>query len=181
MPRGEPLYETTARTGGEGSADPEGPAEGNVKVNRSALWDITVAAGSEDFLPAGAYIIRVQAVSDGEQLEGFNFFMVAPEGHVPENNPRDSESNWLDNRLFVVPLNADGTAVRAELVDQLEVEGGEILPVVFFDSAVIRHTGWPGVLVDIAELGAEVTVTLGGFQAVISKPIGARIVPLRVP
>lgn len=144
---GKSLLQTTAKTGKEGA----------VEVN---FFSPTAAFSVRNLAP-GAYLVKAQAVSGGKQLEGANFFVVQP-----QEQPQVTSK---DERMFIVPMNRDGTALRPYAVEALTVSGGTI-------SAKL-----PGVLIVTAKAGTSVEFRLGDFHAVISKPVTARLVPLRIP
>jgi hypothetical protein len=70
--------------------------------------------------------------------------------------------------MFIIPLNADGSALRTELVNKLQIDGGQV------------ESSLPGILIITAEPGEEITIAYGNYKRVVSKPLTARIVPLRV-
>ncbi len=135
------------------------------KTNREGIVEVDsfspTAAFSVRDLPPGAYLVKAQAVSGGKQLEGANFFVIQP-----QEQPRVTSK---DERMFIVPMNHDGSALRPDAVEALTVTGGTIL------------TKLPGVLIVTAEAGTSVEFKLGDFHAIISKPVTARLVPLRIP
>jgi hypothetical protein len=124
--------------------------------------DGTARIGNElntDDLPQGAYIIQAKTVYKGKEITASNFFIVlSQENQVTAN----------DNRMFIVPLDANGSALRTELLSKLQVDGGQV------------ESSLPGILIITAEPGKEVTIAYGNYKRVISKPLTARIVPLRV-
>jgi hypothetical protein len=144
-PAGLLLHETTVTTGKDGIA----------------ILEMSAALRSSTAVP-GAYIVEAQATLKDQVVKGTNILVKI------SDNPDDLLSQ-VDNRLFIVPMNADGTALRPELVDKLQVTNGKVL------------TSWPGVLVVTAEPGTGVEFKVGGFQAIVSKPVTARVVPLRIP
>lgn len=143
---GQSLRQTAVKTGGDGLLEID-------------AFSPTAALSVKDLQP-GAYLVRAQATSKGNQLEITNFFVVG--GQIPRVTSKDS-------RMFIVPLNADGTALRPDLVDKLTVKGGQ------------KQTSLPGVLVVTAEPGTGVEIALGTFRAVVSKPVTSRLVSLKIP
>jgi hypothetical protein len=134
------IKQTTVRTQGDGTA----------RIGREL---------NTDELPQGVYIIQAKTVDNGKEITAGNFFIVlSQENQVTAN----------DNRMFIVPLNADGSALRTELVSKLQIDGGQV------------ESSLPGILIITAEPGKEVTITYGTYKRVVSKPLTARIVPLRV-
>jgi len=111
-------------------------------------------------LPQGAYIVQAKTIYNGNEITGNNFFIVQSQNQTP--------ITANDNRMFIVPLNADGSAIRDDLVSKLKIEGGQV------DSSM------PGILVITAQPGKEITITCGSYQKIVSKPLTARIVPIRV-
>jgi hypothetical protein len=135
------IKQTTVRTQGDGTA----------RIGREL---------NTDELPQGVYIIQAKTVYNGKEITASNFFIVlSQENQVTAN----------DNRMFIVPLNADGNALRTELGSKLQIDGGQV------------KSSLPGILIITAEPGKEVTITYGTYKRVVSKPLTARIVPLRVP
>lgn len=145
---GKSLRQTTVKTG----------KAGKVEVDSFS----PTAAFSVLDLTSGAYLVKAQAVSGGKQLEGTNFFVIIQ----PQEQPQVTSK---DERMFIVPMNRDGTALRPDAVAALTVSGGTI-------SAKL-----PGVLTVTAKAGTSVEFRLGDFRTVISKPVTARLVPLRIP
>jgi hypothetical protein len=134
------IKQTTVRTQGDGTA----------RIGREL---------NTDELPQGVYIIQAKTVDNGKEITASNFFIVlSQENQVTAN----------DNRMFIVPLNADGSALRTELLNKLQIDGGQV------------ESSLPGILIITAEQGKQVTITYGNYKRVISKPLTARIVPLRV-
>jgi hypothetical protein len=139
-PAGKLVKQTTVRTQGDGTGRVEFITEG---------------------LPPGAYLVQAKTSYNGEEVAGGNFFIV---------QSRDQTMvTAYDNRMFIVPLNADGSALRSDLVGKLKIEGGQVESIL------------PGMLVITAEPGKEVVITAGAYKKIVSKPLTARIVPLRVP
>ena len=154
---GEVVYETTVQTTGAGVAE--------VRFGDARRT-----------LAAGAHTIHVRCASDGREAETTNLFVVLHNGDAcwdcgvpPERWNNDYLLAWRDSRLFLVPMNAEGTELRPDLVARLTVAGGT------------ATESLPGILVVEAEPGTSVEVSVGTFRAVVSKPISARVVPLRVP
>ncbi len=114
---------------------------------------------AEEFLP-GAYIIQAKTVYNDQEITASNFFIVLSQ---------DKQVTADDNRMFIVPLNAYGSALRTDLVSKLAIDGGQL------------ESSLPGILIITAEPGKEVTITYGDYMKVVSKPLTARIVPLQVP
>jgi hypothetical protein len=137
---GKLAKQTTVRTQGDGTARVEFLTEG---------------------LPQGAYLVQAKTSYNGEEVAGGNFFIVQSRDQTPVTA--------YDNRMFIVPLNADGSALRSDLVGKLKIEGGQV------------ESTLPGMLVITAEPGKEVVITAGAYKKIVSKPLTARIVPLRVP
>ena len=137
---GKLAKQTTVRTQGDGTARVEFMTEG---------------------LPQGAYLVQAKTSYNGEEVAGGNFFIVQSRDQTPVT------AN--DNRMFIVPLNADGRALRTELVSKLQIDGGQV------------ESSLPGILIITAEPGKEVVITAGAYKRIVSKPLTARIVPLLVP
>jgi len=130
-------------------------------------------------LPSGAYLVRAEATAGGQQLSATNVVLLPAIGSAAGS-------------LVIIPLNADGTALRPDLVPQSQViRGGPGLPPdsarpfdpsrLQVSGAEIRPTDHTGVLVLYAPAGTDVTISLGKFREVISSPAWQRWLPLRVP
>jgi len=155
--QGEIVYETTIRTNGAGVAElPFGDTRRT--------------------LERGAHLIRVWCTFEGQVVETTNLFVVMHNGDgcwdcrvPPERWNNDYLLSWQDSRLFIIPMNADGTELRPDLVGKLAIAGGAAME------------SLPGILVVEAEPGTAVEVAVGDFRSVVSKPISSRVFPLRVP
>jgi len=141
---GRTVRTTKSTTGANGLANLDALSSGS-DLN---VWSLT----------PGAYRITVQASYENQTLVGTNFFIVLPLDVTPN-----------DDLMFIVPMNADGSALRPELVDQLSVQNGQIF------------RQYDGILLLTADPGAEVEIQCGSFSAKISKPVTARLIPLRIP
>ncbi|MFQ5997488.1 MAG: hypothetical protein ACE5KP_07695 [Dehalococcoidales bacterium] len=108
----------------------------------------------------GAYTVKAEANAGGKLLAGYNYFIVMRQA------PKVTTE---DDRLIVVLSNASGTALVSEIPAGMSITGGEITETL------------PGVLVVCAQPGAAVTFEMGSFLKTISKPLTARVVPLRLP
>lgn len=145
---GKSLRQTTVKTGSEGMLEVD-------------AFSPTGAFSGSDLTP-GAYLVKAQAVYGGKQLESTNFFVTIPSQEQPQITSKDE-------RMFIVPMDRNGTALRPDAVDALTVSGGTI------------STKLPGMLIVTAKAGTSVEFKLGDFRSVISKPVTARLVPLRIP
>ncbi len=108
----------------------------------------------------GAYLVRAEADAGGQSLVAHNYFIVmrqAPKVTIE------------DDRLIVVLTDGSGSALVPEMPRGMTVTGGEV------------QSTLPGVLVVTAAPGSAVTFKLGNFEKIISKPLTARIVSLRLP
>jgi len=108
----------------------------------------------------GAYLVKAEANADGKLLEAYNYFVImrqAPKVTIE------------DDRLIVVLTNASGSGLVSKIPTGMTVTGGQI-------SATL-----PGILVVNAKPGVSVTFEMGSFVKTISKPLTARVVPLRLP
>jgi hypothetical protein len=107
-------------------------------------------------LPAGVYLVRAEATAGGQSLSATNVVLLG----IPPGQ----------GSLVIIPLNSDGTALRPDLVAQLQVTGAELRP-----------TELTGVLVLFAPSGTDATVSFGSFGARLTSPEWQRPVPLRIP
>ncbi len=108
----------------------------------------------------GAYLVRAEANAGGKPLVGYNYFVIMRQAPKVTIN---------DDRLIVVLTNASGTALVPAMPSGMTVTGGKVQETL------------PGVLVVTATPGSAVTFQLGNFQKIISKPLTARAVSLRLP
>jgi len=108
----------------------------------------------------GAYLIKAETEVSGKTLVAQNHFIIMRQ--VPKVTKED-------NRLFVVMTDTAGSALVAEMPAGMTIAGGEM------------QSALPGLLVVNAAPGSAVTLKLGNFEKVISKPLTARIVTLRLP
>jgi len=142
--------------------DADGEAEGQTIVQSAG--GIGTELDSWELFPPdirdGAYLVRAEANAGGETLVSYNYFVMMRQA---------SKVTIEDNRLIVVLTNASGTALVPEIPAGMTVTGGEVQETL------------PGVLVVTAAPGAAVTFHLGSFEKIISKPLTARVVSLRLP
>jgi hypothetical protein len=108
----------------------------------------------------GAYIVKAETSVDGKPMVAYNYFVVM------RQSPKVTIE---DDRLIVVLTDTLGAALVSEMPSGMTVTGGEL------------QATLPGVLVISAQPGAAVNFKLGNFEKIISKPLTARIVSLRLP
>jgi len=142
--------------------DADGKTAGQTTVPISAGMGTELDSGK--LLPRdiedGAYLVRAEANIEGKPLVSYNYFIVMRQA---------SKVTVKDDRLIVILTNATGTALVPEMPAGMTVTGGEVQKIL------------PGVLVVTATPGAAVAFQQGNFQKIISKPLTARVVSLRLP
>lgn len=137
--------------------DVQGAEQASKTVRTAANGEVLIREDSFGAgIGPGAYILKAQAVSQGQTLAASSVVLIG----VP---PHDEE-------LRIILLNADGTSFRNDLASQLQVTGSGGL-----DS---QFTGVIGLLVST---GKSVQLRLGSSHWTLSKPETVRQVLLRVP
>ena len=113
-------------------------------------------------LPAGLYKIKMSTVKDGKTITGYNYFLVSASKNVSRNLTND------DNRMYILPIDKETQNIVPYKKGQYNVKG------------TISCQLINGALLITASPGAQVTITANGKTSVITKPLGARVVPLDV-
>jgi hypothetical protein len=110
-------------------------------------------------LSDGAYLVEAEATVNGNLLTTRNYFVVITDSLGIQEQ---------DDRLIVVPMNADGSNLNPEAVSSLEVSGGAIFQKL------------PGIIVVTVGAGDAVEFRLNNYHAIISKPVTGRVVALHI-
>jgi len=108
----------------------------------------------------GAYKIKVEAVIGSNTITSINYFVVLP-----------SESEIFkatDNRIILFPLNSSGNDFSNVDLENIKITGVETIETV---SNIIILTAKPG---------DNIEVEYEDYNAIISKPVGGRVLPLKI-
>ena len=111
-------------------------------------------------LPDGGYLVKAEASIDGKSLTCYNYFVLMQQAQ---------DLHAEKDRLTVVLMNTNGTALVPSMPEGMTITGGEVSQTL------------PGVIAVTAAPGTGVEFKLNGFSSVFSKPITGRVVALRLP
>jgi len=119
----------------------------------------------------GAYVVQATANIGGQTVSA-NSILILP-GIPPPGPPVNGGPPAL-GEMIVLPLSADGSRVRADLIGQIKVSGGNVSPTAH--DQVMRN----GVLVVMATPGTKITLSLGSWSTTLSMAVWQRTIPVRV-
>lgn len=111
-------------------------------------------------LSPGAYKVSVEMNIDSKTYHNHNFFTI-----IPYEAP---SFNVVDDRVIIIPLNSQGTDLLQGDLDNISITGVE-------SRAVISN-----MIILAVKPGANIEIQYNDSKYIISKPVGGRIIPLKL-